>query len=139
MGGKMDEAVIPLVSCTGFVVFFGLIFGTIALLRWFRHKEVLAMAEKGLLPDQYAKHIKVPQRRGRGFLVWGLVLAGLGLALVAGLLPVAINNVTMSPLLLLGLMPLFVGLGLLIVYVVMRKEDRAEDTESSPEIEGSGD
>jgi hypothetical protein len=136
----MDEvAVLSLVPCAGFSIFFVLIFGTIVLLRWFQHREVLAMAEKGLLPDQYAKYLKAPRSRGRGFLVWGLVLAALGLALVAGLLPVAITNVYMSPLLLLGLIPLFIGLGLLIVYFVMRKEDKVEDTESSPEIEGSGD
>ncbi|MBN1815141.1 MAG: hypothetical protein JXA14_25130 [Anaerolineae bacterium] len=136
----MDEvAALSVVPCAGFSIFFVLIFGTIALLRWFRHKEIMAMAEKGLLPDQYAKYLKAPQRRGRGFLVWGLVLAGLGLALVAGLLPIAINNVYMSPLLLLGLMPLFVGLGLLIVYVVMRKEDRAEKEEASAEINVAGD
>jgi hypothetical protein len=136
----MDEvAAVSLVSCTGFSVFFVLIFGTIVLLRWFRHKEVLAMAEKGLLPDQYAKYLKAPRQRGRGVLVWGLVLAGLGLALVVGLLPVAITNVYMSPLLLLGLIPLFIGLGLLIVYFVMRKEDEAEETEVSAEAEGSGD
>jgi hypothetical protein len=130
----MEEVLLALVMCSGFVAFFILIFGTIALLRWFRHKEVLAMAEKGLLPDQYAKYLKAPRHRGRGFLVWGLVLAGLGLALVAGLLAVAINNVYMSPMLLLGLMPLFVGLGLLIVYVVTRKEEKAE---SSPVVEVS--
>lgn len=133
-----NAALFSIVPCTGFVAFFVLIFGTIALLRWFQHKEVLAMAEKGLLPDQYAKYLKAPRPRGRGFLVWGLVLAGLGLALVLGLLAVAINNVYMSPLLLLGLMPLFIGLGLLIVYFVTRKEDKAEDAEV-PEIEGSGD
>jgi hypothetical protein len=71
--------------------------------------------------------------------VWGLVLAGLGLALVLGLLPVAINNVYMSPLLLLGLMPLFVGLGLLIVYFVTRKENKAEDAEIPTGTETSGD
>lgn len=122
----MNDVLFALIPCTGFAIFFVLVFGTVALLRWFRHKEVLAMAEKGLLPDQYAKYLKAPRPRGRGFLVWGLVLAGLGLALVAGLLAVAIRNVNMSPLLLLGLMPLFVGLGLLIVYVVTRKEDKAE-------------
>jgi hypothetical protein len=135
----VNAALFSLVPCTGFVAFFVLIFGTIALLRWFQHKEVLAMAEKGLLPDQYAKYLKAPRSRGRGFLVWGLVLAGLGLALVLGLLPVAINNVYMSPLLLLGLMPLFVGLGLLIVYFVTRKENKAEDAEIPTGTETSGD
>jgi hypothetical protein len=134
-----DVAVFSLIPCAGFSIFFILIFGTIVLLRWFQHKEVLAMAEKGLLPDQYAKYLKAPRPRGRGFLVWGLVLAGLGLALVLGLLPVAINNVYMSPLLLLGLMPLFVGLGLLIVYFVTRKEGKAEGAEIPTETEISGD
>jgi hypothetical protein len=47
--------------------------------------------------------------------------------------------VYMSPLLLLGLMPLFVGLGLLIVYFVTRKENKAEDAEIPTGTETSGD
>ncbi len=125
-----------LIPCTGSVIFFFVIFGTAVLLRWFKHREIVAMAEKGLLPEQYAR---APRSQGRGFLVWGLVLAGLGLALVLGLLPVAITSAYNSPLLLLGLIPLFIGLGLLIVYLVTRKEDKAKETKASAETGVAGD
>ena len=91
------------------------------------------MAEKGLLPEQLAKYARASRSQGRGFLVWGLVLAGLGLALILGLLPVAIMSAYNGPLLLLGLIPLFIGVGLLIVYFVTRKEDRASETKASGE------
>jgi hypothetical protein len=128
-----DVAAFSLIPCAGFSIFFVLIFGTIVLLRWFQHKEVLAMAEKGLLPEQLAKYARASRSQGRGFLVWGLVLAGLGLALILGLLPVAIISAYNGPLLLLGLIPLFIGVGLLIVYFVMRKEDRTSETKASGE------
>ena len=100
----MDEvAAFSLIPCAGSSIFFVLIFGTIVLLRWFQHREVLAMAEKGLLPEQVAKYARASRSQGRGFLVWGLVLAGLGLALILGLLPVAITRAYNAPLLLLGL------------------------------------
>ena len=102
------------------------IFGAVVLMRWFKHREILAMVEKGLLPrqgllpKQYTRYVRASRGRGgRGLLGWGVALAMLGLALIIGLLPVD----GFSPLLLFGLIPLFIGLALLITYFVTRKEE----------------
>ena len=40
------------------------IFGTIVALRWFRHREIMAMVEKGIVPQHYDTP---PRRNGRRF------------------------------------------------------------------------
>jgi amino acid transporter len=134
---RPDDALFALVPCTGFLAFFAIIFGTLIVVRWFRHRELVAMAEKGLLPEQFAEKAAARKLGGRGFLVWGAVLTGLGIALFLGILPTAIIDVEDSALLIIGLIPLFLGLGLLIVYFVTRKEDRAAGAEASAEEDGA--
>jgi len=115
-----------LIPCIGFLGFFVLIFGTIALFRWFRHREILKLAEKGLLPEQYAKYISA-SHQSRGSLSWGIAMVALGLALMLGLWPIgAIYGgypFGFGPWMLVGLIPLFLGLALLIMYVLVRKEE----------------
>ena len=43
-----------LALCVVPIAFLIAIFGTIVILRWFRHREIVTLAEKGLLPAQYA-------------------------------------------------------------------------------------
>ena len=107
---RPDDALFAIVPCTGFLTFFAIIFGTLIVVRWFRHRELVAMAEKGLLPEQLAEQAAARRSGSRGFLVWGAVLTGLGLAL-------------------------FLGLGLLIVYFVTRKEDKAAAAEAAEETD----
>lgn len=133
-----DDALFAIVPCAGFLSFFAIIFGTLIVVRWFRHKELVAMAEKGLLPEQFAGKGAGRARGSRGFLVWGAVLTGLGIALFLGLLPVAVTYVDDSPLLILGLVPLCLGLGLLIVYFVTRKEDKTAGREAPEEADVTG-
>lgn len=132
----MDEFAVALVPCTGFLGFFVLIFGTIALFRWFRHREILKLAEKGLLPEQYAKYISASRSQNRGALGWGIALVAVGLALMAGLWPIGFvygkYPLGFGPWMLVGLIPLFIGLALLITYVLVRKEEASEA--SVPEI-----
>jgi ribose/xylose/arabinose/galactoside ABC-type transport system permease subunit len=132
---RPDDALFAIVPCTGFLTFFAIIFGTLIVVRWFRHRELVAMAEKGLLPEQLAEQAAARRSGSRGFLVWGAVLTGLGLALFLGILPTAIVDVGDSPLLIVGLVPLFLGLGLLIVYFVTRKEDKAAAAEAAEETD----
>ena len=131
---RPDDALFALVPCMGFLAFFAIVFGTLIVVRWFRHRELVAMAEKGLLPEQFAGKA-ARGLGGRGFLVWGAVLTGLGIALFLGILPTAITNVEDSALLIIGLVPLFLGLGLLIVYFVTRKEDKAAAAEAAEETD----
>jgi hypothetical protein len=134
-----DDALFAIVPCVGFLSFFAIVFGTLIVVRWFRHKELVAMAEKGLLPEQFTGKTAVRARGGRGFLVWGAVLTGLGIALLLGLLPIAVTYVDDSPLLILGLVPLCLGLGLLIVYFVTRKEDKTAAQGASEGSDVAGD
>jgi hypothetical protein len=133
---KMNGFFQTVVPCLGFLGFFVLIFGTIALFRWFRHREILKLAEKGLLPEQYAKYISASHSRSRGSLGWGIALAALGLALMAGLWPIgAIYGeypLGFGPWMLFGLIPLFLGLALLIIYVLVRKEEASEALAETP-------
>jgi hypothetical protein len=110
------------------------IFGTIVALRWFKHREIMAMVEKGIVPQHYDTP---PRRNGRALLAWGIVMAALGLALVAGLWPIGFARADMGsryplnfgPWMLMGLIPFAFGLALLIIYFILRKE---KDTGSPP-------
>ena len=113
-------------ACVVSIAFLVAVFGTIIVLRWFRHREIVALAEKGLLPAQYAQYLSAA--RGRGLLGWGIALAALGLALMAGLYPIGFVAETPYPLyfgpwMLGGLIPLFIGLALLITYFAMHREE----------------
>jgi hypothetical protein len=116
----------PVVPCAGFLGFFTIIFGTLVLVRWFRHREIIAMVDKGLLPKQYTR---LPSAgRGRWLVGWGVGLAALGLALVIGLWPIGFVTGRSYPLyfgpwMLTGLIPLFIGLGLLITYYLTRQAE----------------
>jgi hypothetical protein len=70
-------------TCVIPIVFLVAIFGTVVLLRWFKHREILTLAEKGLLPVQYAQYMSAS--RGRGLLGWGIALVALPSALSRGL------------------------------------------------------
>lgn len=114
------------IPCVGFLGFFTIIFGTLVLVRWFRHRETMAMVEKGLLPEHYTQP---PSAGGGRWLVgWGVGLAALGLALMIGLWPIGFVTARSYPLyfgpwMLAGLIPLFIGLGLLITYYLTRQEE----------------
>jgi len=116
----------------GFLGFFVLLFGTLALMRWFRHKERLAMIEQGLMP---ADAVRV--RNGKGALAWGIGITAFGLALTCGLLPLgwrvgsARPLTSIGPSLLPGLVVLFMGLALIIIYFVTRPAPADESLEEA--------
>jgi hypothetical protein len=129
-------------SCVVMIAFLVAIFGTIVILRWFRHREIVTLAEKGLLPAQYAQYLRAS--RGRGLLGWGIALAALGLALMIGLYPTGFVAETQYPLylgpwMLGGLIPLFIGLALLLTYFLTREKEppaaeaRPKDEVGAPE------
>ena len=116
-----------LAMCVAPNAFLVAIFGTVVLLRWFKHREIMALAEKGLLPAQYAQYMSAS--RGRGLLGWGIALAALGLALMIGLWPLGFvveepYPLNFGPWMLGGLIPLFIGLALLITYFLTRNNEK---------------
>ncbi len=113
---------IALIACV-FAVF-GSIFGCIAYARYLRYRETVVLAEKGLLRAERA-------HSDRNALRWGIVIAAVGLALCIGLYPVGfIGNsghtfpLHFGPWMLVGLLPLFFGLGLVLIYVVTTREEK---------------
>lgn len=134
-----------------FVLFPGMILGFILLSRYLKYRETLTMIQHGITPPMPPPPmppmmmpappmprppVVVPQSNagtGRGTLIWGLVLTGIGIALTLALWPIGFiansasgNTVTfplgLGPWMLAGFVPLFVGLALILGYVITRPE-----------------
>lgn len=106
------------VTCFGTIVVLAIIFGFIAFLRYMNYKETLALAEKGLTrPDA---------KNSKGLLRWGVVITALGVALTLGLYPIGffageIYPLHLGPWMLGGFVPLFLGLGLVLLHYLTEK------------------
>lgn len=116
----------------------------VIVMRWFRHRERLAMIERGLVPPD-APAIKSAGRKGKGLLIGGLGLAALGLALLCAALFLALPMLTglSSPVGLSslglahvpGLLVLFMGIALLIVYLVARPTTDTPRVDVLPQVD----
>jgi len=125
------------VVCAGFTAFFALLFGFLALLRWLRHKETMAMIQQGMTP-QKTKLGGVRNGGKRSLLVWGIGIGVFGLVLLllmgaASMLFLSSGggaSLARSMLLLVlpGLTVLFAGVALLILYFVVQptRDDEVE-------------
>lgn len=80
-------------------------------LRWFSHKERMALIAQGLPPEDKPEN----REKHKAILAMGLIVGLLGLALSIGLLTLG-----MGPWLLAGLIPLFSGLALVLVSLVLQ-------------------
>jgi len=96
---------------------FGIIFGCgIALLAiWTGYRRDKALIEKGLYQPEKTEPAGAP---GWGFLVVGSVLAGVGIALIVSTFVFQIGKAVGIP----GLILLFIGISLLIVYFVAKEK-----------------
>lgn len=100
--------------------FFLLLFGFVALMRYLGYRETLALAEKGLVRGERSR------ANGKDTLRWGIVITAVGLALCLGLYPLGFLGGTrfllgFGPWMLVGLVPTFFGLGLVLIYVLTRE------------------
>ena len=107
--------IIPCLAIIGALV---IIFGFLAFLRYMNYKETIALAEKGLSRPE--------QGSGNGLLRWGILIAALGLGLSLGLYPIGFAAgydypLHLGPWMLAGFVPLFLGLGLILLHVLTRK------------------
>ena len=107
-----------LIPCLGVAGILVVIFGFLAFLRYMNYRETIALAEKGLTRPQ--------KRSGKGLLRWGIILASLGLALSLGLYFIGFNSpndypLHLGPWMLGGFVPLFLGIGLILVHYLTEK------------------
>jgi len=90
-------------------------------MRYISYKENLLYAEKGL--------IRPPEQKdGKGLLRWGITITALGIAFTLGLYPLGFASgadeypLHLGPWMLGGFVPLFLGLGLILLYYLTEKE-----------------
>jgi len=93
----------------------------IILFRYLSYRETLYLADKGLLRPE-------KNSNGKDSLRWGIIIAAIGIALCLGLYPLgqAYNSVYplgFGPWMLLGLLPLFFGLALILIYVLTHSKE----------------
>ena len=105
--------------CLGAVAALAIIFGFLAFLRYINYKETIALAEKGLTRPEVKSR--------KSFLRWGIVIAAIGFALSLGLYPIGFDSSEQYPLhfgpwMLGGFVPLFLGLGLILLHYLTDKE-----------------
>jgi hypothetical protein len=105
--------------CLGIVGSLAVIFGFLAFLRYMNYKETLALAEKGLT--------KPESKPGKGLLRWGIIVTAIGLALTIGLYTFGFDSgenypLQLGPWMLGGFVPLFLGLGLVLLHHLTEKE-----------------
>ncbi len=128
MSNDIAEIVIPAIVTT---FIFLIIFGFLAFVRYLRYKETVALAERGLIREQR-------RRKTRNTLRSGIITTAVGLALTCGLMPVGYlltdpnvaNRLPLGffgPWMVVGLIPTFFGLGLIILHATNDEEDESED------------
>ena len=104
--------------CLGIVGSLTVIFGFLAFLRYMKFKETIALAERGFTAPE--------PKSGKTLLRWGIVITSLGLALTIGLYLVGFASAENYPLhlgpwMLGGFVPLFLGLGLVLLHYLTEK------------------
>ncbi len=120
-----------IIILVGWLIALAAFFSFIVLLRYLHHKERMALITQGINPNSMQK-----QRRSRGILRAGLIIAMVGLALTIGLypvgflLPAAFTSTPwhLGPWLLPGLIPLGIGIALIVSYYL-------EQNGQAPEVE----
>ena len=118
--------------CMISAIFFLSLFGFLALMRYFRYKETMVLAEKGLVrPGPYGN--------GKDTLRWGIAITAVGLALCLGLYPIGLMPgnqgefpLGFGPWMLGGLLPTFFGIGLVLIYVLTREGKSKNDKDEPP-------
>ncbi len=109
-------------------LFFSVPFAFFAFWRYLRYKETVALAERGLLRPARNRN----GNGGRDTLRWGIIIASIGMALSCGLWPIGIREsdffLGIGPWMVVGFLPLFFGLALVVIHYVSRGETRYEVT-----------
>ena len=108
-----------LVPCFGITGSLVIIFSFFAFLRYMNYRETITLAEKGLTRPE-------PKMKS-GLLRWGILITALGLALSMGLYPIGFSSgydypLHLGPWMLGGFVPLFLGLGSILLHLLTQKD-----------------
>jgi hypothetical protein len=109
-----------------------ILLGFITLNRYITYKERVALAQLGLSLDELGRREAVQRYGNRGVLWGGVITAASGLALLLGLAPLGAGAWLIG-----GLLPLFVGLGIMLIYFLTmgsppRNAERHGDADENP-------
>ena len=102
-----------IIPCLGVVGSLTVIFGFLAFLRYMNYKETIVLAEKGLTRPE--------SKSNKRLLRWGIVITAIGFALTIGLYSIGFDSADNYPLhlgpwMLGGFVPLFLGIGLILIH-----------------------
>ena len=108
-----------IIPCLGVFGILIIIFGFLTFLRYMNYKETITLAEKGLTRPE--------TKSGKGLLRWGIIVTTIGFALTIGLYLFGFDSADNYPLhlgpwMLGGFVPLFLGIGLILIHVLTEKE-----------------
>jgi hypothetical protein len=110
-GSSLEIAV-----CVGGVVCFVFLLAFLVLMRYLNYRETMALAEKGLVRPQ------VETKDGKRTLHAGIITTSIGVALTLSLWSIDWRGgrypLGFGPWMIVGLLPLFVGLALILIYVL---------------------
>ena len=107
-----------LLLCLGMVVILTISFGLIAFIRYLNYKKTITLAEQGMARPEVSK--------SKSLLYWGMAITVLGLVLTVVLYTLGIPSASgyslhLGPWMLGGLIPLFLGLGLVLLHYLIEK------------------
>lgn len=119
----MQDLLMAVIFIGGFSLIFMTVFGYFAYARYLNHKETMALAEKGLLKPEQVVQYNGGNGRDRKLLNRAIMLIALGFALCLGLFPIGFVAgddfpFFLGPWMIVGFLPLFFGIGLLIIYTL---------------------
>jgi len=112
----MNSDFVPAISIISLLI---VVFGFVVTMRYISYKENLFLAEKGLIHPE--------PKTQKGTLRWGVVIAAVGIAFTLGLYPLGFATgeeypLHLGPWMLAGFVPLFLGLGLILIHYLTVKE-----------------
>ncbi len=108
-----------------------IVLGFITLNRYISYKERVALAQLGFSLEDLTR-ANAKKHGNRGVLWGGVITAMSGLALLLGL-----STLGMGAWLLGGLLPLFVGLGMVLIYFATMGPGSSSDVTSNESVQGS--
>jgi len=107
------------------------VLGFITLSRYISYKERVALAQLGFTMDSFQPDVS--RRHGKHGILWGGVITAMsGLGLLLGLSPLG-----MGVWLLGGLLPLFVGIGMVLIYFLLGTAPELPKSQDVPNLESA--